>query len=170
MVFSREYRKKQLYSTQTKFCIDNIAVMRSKNDHPRDIIARWVEKYIQLYYVDRRVVAKFLLDEQNLHLAELAVKLDSDLRVKAIEQIVDAACSMRVNDDATGSYSSVTAIDFIASAHKIAHHGNVLLTPELFTRMQSTISRAAYIALHLMPEDYPPMVYLKANAFHFHSE
>lgn len=171
MMFSREYREKYLCEMQTQVCIDNIVVMRSRDDHPRDVIVRWVEKYLDGYvYTDRQVIAKVLFSEQNMYLTELAVKIDSSLCALAVDQLLDAALAMHINDDTTGSSSSVIAIDFVASAHKIATHGSVVLTPKLFARMQSIISRAAYIALHLMPEDYPPMVYLKANAFHFHSE
>lgn len=170
MIFSREYREKYLRETQTKFCVENILIMRTKDNHPRDIISRWVEKYTQSYDVQRQLVAQCLLNEHNLYLTELAVKLDPTLCIQAVDQLLHAARAMRVNDDATGSYSSVTAIDFVASAHKISAQGNVLLTPELFARMQSIISHAAYIAVHLMPEDYPQMMYLKANGFHFRSE
>lgn len=171
MTLSREYRENCLRETQTKICVDNILTMRSKDDHPRDVIVRWVKKYLDGYvYTDRQVVAKVLLNEQNLYLAELAVKLDPTLSVSTVDQLLDSARAMRVHDDATGSYSSVTAIDFVASAHQIAAKGNVMLTPDLVMRMQSIISRAAYIAVHLMPEDYPQMMYLKANGFHFRSE
>lgn len=170
MIFSREYREKYLCEMQTQVCIDNIAVMRSRDDHPRDVIVRWVEKYTRSYDVQFQLVAQCLLNEHNLYLTELAVKLDPTLCIQAVDQLLHAARAMRVNDDATGSYSSVTAIDFVASAHKISAQGNVLLTPELFARMQSIISHAAYIAVHLMPEDYPQMLYLKANGFHFRSE
>ena len=167
MVFSREYREKRICEKQTKFCVDNIVVMHSKDDNPRDVIVRWVEKYIQLHYVDRRVVAKCLLDQRNLYLTELAVKLDSALRLKAIEQILDAANAMCVNDDAIGSYSSITAIDFVASAYQLVAQDDNILNSGLIVRMQSIISRAAYIALHLMFEDYPQMLYLKIKGFYF---
>ena len=40
MVFSREYREKRICEKQTKFCVDNIVVMHSKDDNPRDVIVR----------------------------------------------------------------------------------------------------------------------------------
>ena len=170
MMFSRKYREKYLRETQTKSCVDNILIMRSKNDHPRDVISRWVEKYTKSYDVHPQLVAQCLFNEQNLYLTEVAVKLDPTLRIQAVDQLLDAAERMRVHDDAIGSYSSVTTIDFVASAYQLASQKNGMLTPNLIARMQSVISRAAYIAVHLMPEDYPQMLYLKANGFHFRSE
>ena len=166
-VFSREYREKYLRETQTKFCVENILIMRTKDNHPRDVISRWVEKYTQSYDVQRQLVAQCLLNERNLYLTEVAVKLDPTLRIQAVDQLLDAALAMCINDDATGSYSSVTAIDFVASAYKLASEGHDIVTREFTNQLQLIISRAAYIAVYLMPEDYPPMVYLKANAFHF---
>lgn len=80
--FSTSYRQNFVCDKQTKFCIENLVMMRQKGDNASKVISPWVAKYVREYTTDKKIIAQALIKEGNVHLTVLAVTLDHHCVIK----------------------------------------------------------------------------------------